>query len=95
MSQMKRKIQVGIVVSDKMDKTIIVSIERRALDPVFKKYMKKVKKFKVHDEKNESHVGDVVEIVESKPISKFKNWRLQKILEKGEAFGEIDREVGS
>lgn len=79
------KLQVGVVVSDKMKKTIIVSVERRMQDKTYKKFMRKVRRFKVHDEKNECKVGDRVQIVETRPISREKRWRVQKILVKGES----------
>jgi small subunit ribosomal protein S17 len=65
-----------------MDKTIVVSIETRALHPLYKKYVKRVKKVKAHDEKNEARTGDKVRVVECRPISKEKCWRLEEILER-------------
>ncbi len=86
MSQSRqKKIQVGLVVSDKMSKTRVVSVVRLVCHPVFKKYYKKNSKFHVHDEKNISQAGDRVEIVESKPISKTKKWVLRKVLQKAVA----------
>lgn len=81
-----RKTREGVVVSDKMDKTVVVAVERRAMDPQFKKITRRVKKFKVHDEKNECKVGDRVQIIETKPISKEKSWRVGKILVKAVAL---------
>ena len=78
-----RKIRTGIVVSDKMDKTVVVKIERTMIHPLYKKIIKKIKKFKAHDEKNECKVGDVVKIMETRPISKEKCWRVVEIVEKG------------
>lgn len=72
----------GLVVSDKMDKTIVVSIERTVQHPVYGKGVKKTIKFKAHDENNEAHVGDKVEIMATRPISKDKRWRLTKIVER-------------
>ncbi len=72
----------GLVVSDKMDKTIVVSIERTVQHPVYGKGVKKTIKFKAHDENNEAHVGDTVEIMATRPISKDKRWRLTKIVER-------------
>ncbi|MCQ2362206.1 MAG: 30S ribosomal protein S17 [Acidaminococcaceae bacterium] len=72
----------GVVVSDKMDKTIVVSIERTVQHPVYGKGVKKTVKFKAHDENNEAHVGDTVEIMSTRPISKDKRWRLTKIVER-------------
>jgi len=73
---------VGIVTSDKMDKTIVVSIDTKKMDRLYKKYVTRTKKCKAHDEKNEAHVGDTVRIVECNPISKEKCWRLESIIEK-------------
>ena len=72
----------GIVVSDKMEKTIVVEITMRKLHPLYKKYVTRSKRIKAHDEKNEAHVGDTVRVIEVRPISKDKCWRLETILEK-------------
>ncbi len=72
----------GIVVSDKMEKTIVVEITMRKLHPLYKKYVTRSKKIKAHDENNEAHVGDTVRVVEARPISKDKCWRLAEILER-------------
>ncbi len=77
-----RKTRVGIVTSDKMDKTVVVTVTRKVKDPLYKKYVSKSKKFKVHDENNECGIGDTVEIVETKPISKEKRWMVKEIIEK-------------
>ena len=77
-----RKSRVGVVVSDKMDKTIVVAIEHRVKHPLYKKIVKHTKKFKAHDELNEARVGDTVEIAETRPLSKDKCWRLVSIIEK-------------
>ncbi|MBP5174891.1 MAG: 30S ribosomal protein S17 [Treponema sp.] len=77
-----KKSFVGIVTSDKMDKTIVVSIDSKKMDRLYKKYVTRTKKCKVHDEKNEAHVGDTVRIVECSPISKDKCWYLDKIVER-------------
>lgn len=77
-----RKTRVGLVVSNKMDKTIVVRVERRIKHPVYKKYIKQSCKFMAHDEKNECDIGDRVRIMETRPQSKRKNWRLVSILEK-------------
>ncbi len=77
-----RRVTVGKVVSNKMEKTIVVAFERRKLHSVYKKYITVTKKFKVHDERNECNVGDLVRIIESRPISKEKRWRLLSIVEK-------------
>ena len=86
MSENSQKIQTGIVVSDKMTKTVIVAVERRVMDKDFKKYVRRITKFKVHDEKNECKMGDHVEIVETKPISKEKRWRVIKIVHKSDVL---------
>ena len=73
---------VGVVRSDKMDKTIVVSVETTTLHPLYKKYVVRSKKLKAHDEKNEAKIGDRVRVMECRPISKDKCWRLVAILEK-------------
>src|SRR4249920_722886 len=78
--QGKRKTKVGRVVSDKMDKTIVVSIERLARHPLYKRVVRLTSKFKAHDEFNEAHVGDTVLIEESRPLSATKRWRLIEIV---------------
>lgn len=77
-----RKTRVGVVVSDKMDKTIVVAVKDSVQHPLYKKIMKRTEKFKAHDEKNECGVGDRVEIMETRPISADKRWRLVQIIEK-------------
>ena len=77
-----RKTRVGVVVSDKMDKTIVVAVKDSVQHPLYKKIMKRTVKFKAHDEKNECGVGDRVEILETRPISADKRWRLVQIIEK-------------
>ena len=77
-----RKTRVGRVVSDKMQKTIVVAIEDNIKHPLYKKVIKKTVKFKAHDENNECRIGDKVEIMETRPLSKDKNWRLVRIIEK-------------
>jgi small subunit ribosomal protein S17 len=77
-----RKVRVGRVVSDKMDKTITVVVETKAKHPVYAKFINKSTKFTAHDEKNECGIGDLVEIMETRPISKNKRWRLVNILER-------------
>jgi len=77
-----RKTRVGVVVSDKMDKTIVVAVKDSLQHPLYKKIMKRTVKFKAHDEKNECGVGDRVEIMETRPISADKRWRLVQIIEK-------------
>ena len=77
-----RKTRVGVVVSDKMDKTIVVAVKDSVQHPLYKKILKRTKKFKAHDENNEAGIGDRVEIMETRKIAKEVNWRLVKILEK-------------
>ncbi|MFA7567856.1 MAG: 30S ribosomal protein S17 [Alkalispirochaeta sp.] len=77
-----KKIYQGRVVSDKMEKTIVVRVEGRTVHPLYKKYVSISKKLKAHDENNEAHVGDTVRVVESRPISKDKCWRLVEIVER-------------
>lgn len=77
-----RKTRVGTVVSDKMDKTVVVAIEDSVRHPLYKKIIKRTVKFKAHDEQNACGVGDTVEIMETRPLSKDKNWRVCRIIEK-------------
>ncbi|MCK9210564.1 MAG: 30S ribosomal protein S17 [Ignavibacteriaceae bacterium] len=77
-----RKTRVGKVVSNKMEKSITVAIERKVPHPVYKKYFKKTTKLMAHDEKNECNIGDVVKIMETRPLSKIKRWRLVEVVEK-------------
>jgi small subunit ribosomal protein S17 len=77
-----RKTRVGKVVSDKMDKTIVVAVEDRVQHPLYKKIIKKTYKLKAHDENNDCGVGDRVRVMETRPLSKDKRWRLVEILEK-------------
>jgi len=78
----KRKTLTGVVSSDKMDKTVVVMVNRLVLHPVYKKYIRKRTKVKAHDEKNESHIGDKVLLIETRPLSKVKRWRVKKIVER-------------
>ena len=77
-----RKERVGVVVSNKMDKSIVVKVERKVKHPLYGKFVKKSTKFMAHDEKNECSIGDVVRIMETRPLSKNKCWRLVEIVEK-------------
>ena len=77
-----RKKKVGTVVSDKMDKTVVVRVERLVPHEVYKKFVRRRVTFKAHDEKNEFHVGDRVEIVETRPMSKDKRWRVARLIER-------------
>ncbi|MCF6465096.1 30S ribosomal protein S17 [Clostridium sp. Cult2] len=82
MDRGNRKTRVGYVVSDKMDKTIVVAVETFVTHPLYKKQIKRTTKFKAHDENNECKIGDVVKIMETRPLSKDKCWRLVNIIEK-------------
>ena len=77
-----RKTRIGVVVSDKMDKTIVVAIRTRVKHPLYGKIMNRTNKIKVHDEENQCGVGDTVKIMETRPLSKEKHWRLVEIIEK-------------
>ena len=77
-----RKTRIGTVVSDKMDKTIVVAVEDSYQHPLYKKTMKRTYKLKAHDEQNECGIGDTVEVMETRPLSKDKRWRLIRIIEK-------------
>jgi small subunit ribosomal protein S17 len=77
----RRKVRIGKVVSDKMDKTIVVSVETYKRDPKYGKRVKYTKKFKAHDEENKAKIGDIVKIMETRPLSKDKRWRLVDIVE--------------
>jgi small subunit ribosomal protein S17 len=76
----KRKTLTGVVASDKMDKTVVVTVNRLVLHPVYKKYIRKKKRVKAHDERNECHTGDKVLLIETRPLSKEKRWRVKGIL---------------
>lgn len=86
-----RKERTGIVLSNKMQKTIVVQIRRKALHPEYGKVIEKAAKFKVHDEKNEAKIGDRVRIVETRPLSKDKRWRLVEIL--GHGTGDSSKDI--
>jgi len=77
-----RKERTGSVTSNKMDKTITVVVETRLKHPIYHKFLKRTKKFHAHDEKNECQIGDVVRIMETRPLSKLKRWRLVEVIEK-------------
>ena len=77
-----RKSMIGTVVSDKMDKTIVVAVEENVAHPIYKKTVKRTYKLKAHDEANECKVGDKVEVMETRPLSKDKRWRVVRIVEK-------------
>ena len=82
MERNNRKIREGIVVSDKMDKSIVIKVERKMKHPIYGKFLKRSTKFMAHDEKNECRIGDRVRIMETRPLSKNKCWRLIEIVEK-------------
>jgi len=77
-----RKVRQGVVTSNKMQKSIVVSIERRVAHPIYKKYFTRTTKLMAHDEKQEAGIGDIVKIMETRPLSKQKRWRLVEIVEK-------------
>jgi len=77
-----KKILTGLVVSDKMDKTIVIEVTSRKKHTLYKKYLTQTKKFKAHDERGEAHIGDTVRVVETRPLSKEKRWRLLEIIER-------------
>ena len=78
----ERKVRIGKVVSDKMQKTVVVAVERLVQHPLYSKAVKQTVKFKAHDENNDSHIGDTVKIMETRPLSKEKNWRVVEIVER-------------
>jgi small subunit ribosomal protein S17 len=80
----KRKVREGLVVSDKMDKTVVVAVETREVHPLYKKAVRVIKKYKAHDENNACKIGDKVKIVETRPLSKEKRWWVTEIISKGE-----------
>lgn len=77
-----RKTRVGVVLSNKMDKSIVIGIEKKVAHPLYKKYFKKTKKYMAHDENNQCGIGDIVKIMETRPLSKNKNWRVIEIVAK-------------
>ena len=81
-SRSKRKIRTGEVVSDKMDKSITIAVSRRVKHPVYGKYISKTSKLMAHDEKNECHEGDTVKVMETRPLSSKKRWRLVEVVER-------------
>lgn len=82
MERKLRKTRIGLVVSNKMEKSITVAVERKVKHPIYGKFVKKTTKFKAHDEENTCGIGDTVLIMETRPLSKTKNWRLVEILER-------------
>ena len=84
MERNTRKVRIGVVVSDKADKTVTVQVERRFAHPLYGKQVGKTKKYQAHDEKNEFMVGDTVRIIETRPLSKTKRWRVAELIERPE-----------
>ncbi len=82
MERAQRKVKIGKVVSDKMDKTVVVAVEMKVRHPLYKRTVKSTKKYKAHDENNEARTGDTVVIMETRPLSKDKRWRVIEITEK-------------
>ncbi len=80
----RKKVRTGKVISNKADKTIVVSIERQVAHPIYKRYFKQTKKIMAHDEKNECNIGDTVRVVESRPLSARKRWRLVEIIQRAQ-----------
>ena len=78
----RRKVRQGVVVSDKMNKTVVVAVESRVRHPLYGRIVRRTKKYKAHDEQNEFHVGDTVEITECRPLSKEKSWRVSRLIER-------------
>jgi small subunit ribosomal protein S17 len=89
----KRKTRVGRVVNNKMDKTAVVAVETLRVHPLYKKTFKKVAKFKAHDENNACGVGDIVRIIETRPLSRDKRWRVAEILTKAEVIEVQPKEI--
>lgn len=84
MERISRKVRIGKVVNNKMDKTVVVAVERSTRHPLYGKIIRNTKKFKVHDSENECRIGDKVKIMETRPLSKEKRWRLVEIIEKSQ-----------
>jgi small subunit ribosomal protein S17 len=89
----KRKTRFGKVISDKMDKTVVVGVETPRRHPLYKKTIRRITKYKAHDEKNQCRAGDVVRIVETRPISKDKRWRVEEIVTKGKVADIQPKEI--
>jgi small subunit ribosomal protein S17 len=92
--EVAQKVRVGRVVSDAMDKTVVVAVERRVQHPLYGKAVRHMKKFKAHDEKNEYRAGDLVRIIETRPISKTKRWRVAELLDRQE-LPDVEPEVAA
>ncbi len=80
----RRKVRVGEIVSDKMEKTAVVAVTRLVRHPLYGRFVRKTAKYKIHDEKNDCHMGDVVRIMETRPLSKDKRWRLVEIMKRAQ-----------
>jgi small subunit ribosomal protein S17 len=93
MEETKRKVRLGQVVSDKMDKTVVVEVAGPKRHPLYKKTIKRVVRYKAHDEKNECQVGDTVRIIETRPLSREKRWRVAEIITKGEVVEVSPEEI--
>ncbi len=89
----KRKTRIGRVVSNKMDKTVSVAVQTLRRHPLYKKTIKRMVKFKAHDENNECGLGDIVRIVETRPLSRYKRWRVAEIITKGEVVEVQPKEI--
>ncbi len=90
MAEKNRKIRVGRVVSDKMEKTVVVAVQTTKTHPLYKKLMRRTTKFMAHDEASQAHMGDLVRIAESRPISKHKHWRVVEILERRQQVAPVE-----
>lgn len=88
-SKQQRKVRTGVVISNKMDKTVVVEVSRTVVHPVYKKFVRRRKRFMAHDEENRCRVGDEVMIVETRPLSRHKNWRVRKILKEAALPGGV------
>lgn len=87
----QRKVRIGRVVSDKMDKTVVVAVETFVRHPLYGKVVRRTKKFKAHDENNACRIGDKVRIMETRPLSKEKRWRVVEILERAEQLHDVSQ----
>ena len=82
LQRVQRKVRAGLVVSDKMDKTVVVAVESKIRHPLYGRIIRRTKKFKAHDETSTAHMGDLVEIMECRPVSREKRWRVSRVIEK-------------
>ena len=85
----QRRVRTGMVISNKMDKTVVVEVSRTVVHPVYKKFVRRRKRFMAHDEENRCRIGDEVMIVETKPLSRHKNWRVRKIIKEAALPGGV------